>query len=98
MSDPYSLFMQRIMFRHPVLSLSLLLSLLFVGCAKEKSYELPTDQTGSTFTIISTADAKAFNGLYLKTKMQFKCKLYNVNTGAMKEVTNGEMVGTFGKI
>lgn len=56
------------------------------------------DQTGSTFTIISTADAKAFNGLYLKTKMQFKCKLYNVNTGAMKEVTNGEMVGTFGKI
>lgn len=56
------------------------------------------DQTGSTFTIISAVDAKAFNGFYLKTKMQFKCKLYNVKTGAMKEVTNGEMVGTFGKI
>ncbi|HEY9262941.1 hypothetical protein [Chitinophaga sp.] len=56
------------------------------------------DQTGSTFTIISAVDAMAFNGYYLKTKMQFKCKLYNVNTGAMKEVTNGEMVGTFGKI
>lgn len=56
------------------------------------------DQTGSTFTIISAVDAKMFNGFYLKTKMQFKCKLYNVKTGAMKEVTNGEMVGTFGKI
>lgn len=57
------------------------------------------DQTGSTFSIISIADATDLTGtLYLKTKMQFKCKLYNHTTGVMKEVTSGEMVGNFGKI
>jgi len=34
--------------------------------------------------------------LYLKTKMQFKCKVYNVD-GVMK-MMSGEMVGKFGKI
>jgi hypothetical protein len=57
------------------------------------------DQTGSTFSIISFADATDLTGtLYLKTKMQFKCKLYNHTTGAVKEITSGEMVGNFGKI
>jgi hypothetical protein len=57
------------------------------------------DQTGSTFTIVSVVGAPDLTGTYyLKTKMQFKCKLYNKTTGAVKEITNGEMVGSFGKI
>lgn len=35
---------------------------------------------------------------FLKMKMRFSCKLYNRITGAMILVTNGEMVGLFGKI
>jgi hypothetical protein len=57
------------------------------------------DQTGSTFTIVSIENARDITGtLYLKTKMQFKCKLYNETTGEVKTVTSGEMVGSFGKI
>jgi hypothetical protein len=57
------------------------------------------DQTGSTFTIISNEDViDLTNTFYLKTKVQFKCKLYNKNTGEVKTVTNGEMVGSFGQI
>ncbi|WP_143097837.1 hypothetical protein [Chitinophaga sp. CF118] len=57
------------------------------------------DQTGSTFNISSISDSPDLTGtFYLKTKMLFKCKLYNKNTGVMKQVTNGEMVGLFGKI
>ncbi|MDI3318757.1 hypothetical protein [Pinibacter soli] len=56
-------------------------------------------QTGSTFKIISVEDARDITGtLYLKIKMQFSCKIYNVNTGAAKTLTNGEMVAYFGKI
>lgn len=57
------------------------------------------DQAGSTFKIISITDAPdALGRYYIKVKMQFSCKLYNVATGAMKQLTNGEMVGYFGKL
>lgn len=57
------------------------------------------DQTGSTFKIISTVDAKdALGRVYIKVKMQFDCKLYNQATGAMKELKNGEMVAIFGQL
>jgi hypothetical protein len=57
------------------------------------------DQTGSTFSIVSVAGAPDITGTYyLKTKMQFKCKLYNETTGEVKTVTSGEMLGSFGKI
>lgn len=59
----------------------------------------PVDQTGSTFTIIS---AQGFvdltGGYYIKVKVQFSCKLYNVTTGAMKSLTNGEAVVAFGML
>jgi hypothetical protein len=58
------------------------------------------DQTGSTFKIVS---AEEYFGdptvMYtLKVKMQFNCKLYKEDTGEMKELTNGEMVGLFARI
>lgn len=57
------------------------------------------DQTGSTFKIISvTDDYDAFGRYYIKVKMQFNCKLYNVTTGVIKPLVNGEMVASFGKI
>jgi hypothetical protein len=57
------------------------------------------DQAGSTFKIISTEDyPDALGRTYIKVKMQFNCKLYNVNTGAVKTVTNGEIVVAFGKL
>jgi hypothetical protein len=59
----------------------------------------PADQVGSTFKIISVVDARDITGtLYIKVKMQFNCKFYNVNTGAVKTCTNGEMVAYFGKL
>ncbi|MCW3466232.1 hypothetical protein [Chitinophaga nivalis] len=57
------------------------------------------DQTGSTFRIVSVTDMPNFVGTYyIKVKMTFTCKLYNRNTGAVKQVSNGEMIGIFGKI
>lgn len=57
------------------------------------------DQTGSTFKIISVEDNyDAIGDYYIKVKMQFSCKLYNENTGDMKQLTNGEMVALFGKL
>ncbi|MGN6531842.1 MAG: hypothetical protein ACTHK0_08830 [Ginsengibacter sp.] len=56
------------------------------------------DQTNSTIKIISVKDSQAINNYYLLVKLQFSCKLYNTNTGEMKQLTNGEFVGFFGKI
>lgn len=57
------------------------------------------DQTGSTFKIISVTDSyDALGRYYIEVKMQFECKLYNYQTGDEKKLTNGEMVGLFGKI
>jgi hypothetical protein len=56
------------------------------------------DQTGSSFKIISTTDDADPLTYYIRVKMQFNCKLYKEGTGEMKELTNGEMVGLFGKI
>lgn len=56
------------------------------------------DQTGSTIKIISVQDAQAPLNYYVMVKLQFSCKLYNSNTGEMKQLTNGEFVGLFGKI
>ena len=56
------------------------------------------DQTNSTIKIISVKEAQAINNYYVMVKLQFTCKLYNTNTGEMKQLTNGEFVGLFGKI
>ncbi|MBX3252901.1 MAG: hypothetical protein KF862_02070 [Chitinophagaceae bacterium] len=57
------------------------------------------DQTGSTFKIISVTDSYDVLGTYyIEVKMQFECTLYNSQTGDEKKLTNGEMVGLFGKI
>ena len=55
------------------------------------------DQTGSTMSIISTEDAPSPIGtFYLKAKVQFNVKLYDIN-GVMKQAS-GTIVGLFGKI
>lgn len=56
------------------------------------------DQTGSSFKIISTEDAPGdIRGrLYVKTKIQFNCKLYD-EAGNVKQAS-GTYVGLFGKI
>jgi hypothetical protein len=59
----------------------------------------PADQVGSTLKIVSVEDARDITGrLYIKVKMQFNCKFYNVNTGATKTCTNGELVAYFGML
>lgn len=56
------------------------------------------DQTGSSFKIISVEEDYDPTVLYaLKVKMQFTCKLYKEDTGEMKQLTNGEMVGAFAR-
>lgn len=63
------------------------------------SHHATLGQAGSTFKIISVEDAYDIRGIYyIKVKMQFSCKLYNKTTGAVKQLTNGEMVAYFGKI
>jgi hypothetical protein len=57
------------------------------------------DQTGSNFKILSTEEYNDPSVMYsLKVKMQFNCKLYKEDTGEMKELTNGEMVGLFARL
>lgn len=57
------------------------------------------DQTGSSFKIITTVeDNDPSVALSLKVKMQFTCKLYKEGTGEMKQLTNGEMVGSFARL
>jgi hypothetical protein len=56
------------------------------------------DQTGSNFKIISATDDADPLTYYIRVKMQFNCKLYKEGTGEMIQLTNGEMVGLFGKI
>lgn len=61
------------------------------------SFEGTADQTGSTISILSiTESPDAFGTLYLKTSIQFNCKLYDGN-GNVKQAT-GTFVGLFGKI
>ena len=53
----------------------------------------------SSFTIISAEDGHDANGVYyVKAKMQFNCVLYKAGTNTIVALTNGEMVGYFGKI
>ena len=56
------------------------------------------DQTGSTIKILSEQDEQSPLDYSLTVKLQFSCKLYNTNTGEMKQLTNGEFVGVFSKI
>ncbi|WP_160710933.1 hypothetical protein [Chitinophaga solisilvae] len=57
------------------------------------------DQPGSSFSILSAEPFRDGGGAYyVKVKMRFSCRLYNQETGAMKQVTGGEMTGNFGKI
>jgi hypothetical protein len=54
---------------------------------------------GSNFKILSVEDATDITGTYyVKVKMQFNCILYKENTNLSMQLTNGEMVGYFGKI
>jgi hypothetical protein len=54
---------------------------------------------GSTFKIISVEDAIDITGtFYIKVKMQFNCTLYKAGTTQSVTLTNGEMLGYFGKI
>jgi hypothetical protein len=54
-------------------------------------------QTGSTFKIISITEQRSITGeLYIKTTIQFNCKLYDGN-GNVKQAT-GTFVGLFGMI
>jgi hypothetical protein len=55
------------------------------------------DQTNSTIKIVSVKESPSIVDYYLEVKLQFSCKLYNSNTGEMKQLTNGEFVGLFGK-
>lgn len=56
-----------------------------------------TQQSGSSFKIISAEDYMDSNGdPYLKVKVQFNCKLYKASSTDTKQVTNGEAVLLFG--
>lgn len=61
------------------------------------TYNIPGDQTGSNFTIISAENFAGLNGYHIRVKAKFNCKLYDVN-GNVKTLTNGIYVGYFGKI
>ncbi len=52
------------------------------------------NQTGSTFNIVQTKDDQQ-GYLYIDTYITFSCKVYN-SAGAMKTITNGKFVGSFG--
>jgi hypothetical protein len=53
----------------------------------------------SSFKIISVDEIHDATGTYyLKVKMQFNCVLYKEGTNTLISLTNGEMVGYFGKI
>jgi len=56
------------------------------------------NQTGSSFNIVSAVDSAGAATHYIKAKMEFNCKLYKKGTGEMVQLTNGEMVGLFGKL
>ena len=57
-----------------------------------------TDQTGSYFKITGIEDGINSSGKYfVKVKMKFRCKLYELQTKEMKELTAGEMVTYFVK-
>jgi len=62
------------------------------------TYSGTGDQTGSTIKIISEQETQSPINYYVMVKLQFTCKLYNSNTGEMKQLTKGEFVGLFGKI
>lgn len=54
------------------------------------------DQTGSSFTIVGIEDGHNNKGNYfVKVKSRFNCKLYNLRSGEMKELTDGELVSFF---
>jgi hypothetical protein len=56
------------------------------------------DQTGSFFRITGIEDGFNSDGKYfVKVKMKFRCKLYELQTKEMKELTAGEMVTYFVK-
>jgi hypothetical protein len=54
------------------------------------------DQSGSSFKIVGVEDGHDNTGTYfVKVYAKFNCKLYELSSGEMKELTNGEMVGYF---
>lgn len=56
------------------------------------------DQAGSSFTIVGIEDGHDNKGIYfVKVKSRFNCKLYNMRTGEIQELTDGELVSYFKK-
>lgn len=54
------------------------------------------DQTGSSFTIVGIEDGHDNKGHYfVKVKSRFNCKLYNLKSGEMIQLTDGELVSFF---
>jgi hypothetical protein len=63
-------------------------------------HETLAQPSSSSFKIISVVDERDLLGtLYIKVKMEFNCTLYKVSDPTKTlQLTNGEMVGYFGKI
>ena len=54
------------------------------------------DQAGSFFIITGVEDGHDNKGHYfVKVRSRFNCKLYNMRTNEMKELTDGEAVSFF---
>ncbi|WP_276480144.1 hypothetical protein [Paraflavitalea pollutisoli] len=66
---------------------------------KWSSFHATTVQpSGSSFKIVSIEEIRDPTGIYgLKVKMQFNCTLHKENSTETTVLTNGEMVGLFGK-
>lgn len=63
------------------------------------SHPTKSQPATSSFKIVSVDDGKdAIGTYYVKVKMQFNCTLYKVGGNETLTLTNGEMLGFFGKI
>jgi hypothetical protein len=63
------------------------------------SHPTQTQPAGSSFKVLTVEDGTDLAGTYyVKVKMQFNCTLYKVGTNETVVLTNGEMLGFFGKI
>ena len=73
--------------------------ILFWNDSDNQTWGTPKElgnQTGSFFTIVGIEDGHNNKGNYfVKVKSRFNCKLYNLRSGEMKELTDGELVSFF---
>jgi len=69
------------------------------GNSWTSSHPTQSQPAGSSFKILSVEDGTDLAGTYyVKVKMQFNCTLYKVGGTETVTLTNGEMLGFFGKI